>query len=169
MDAVDREGLCDGSHDVDDLRAVLRIGRAEPVDRVSCGVDLESVGLFHSHFETVRSFHGMEAVDPRMNLNAMLLRGRDAFLEGGLERLPWKKACGEIGGVGGGRVGEDGGDVIVFQQRDDVVPILSGQTGQRTAPNGAEFVGGSGDLLNWRGGRQLFASVRELDGCLELA
>ena len=146
MDAVDREGLCDGSHDVDDLRAVLRIRRAEPVDRVSCGVDLESVGLFHSHFETVRSFHGMEAVDPRMNLNAMLLRGRDAFLEGGLEGLSGQETRGEIGTIGGGRIGEDGGEAILLQQWDDDVPTLAGQAGQRTAPDGAEFIGGRGNL-----------------------
>ena len=114
MDAIDGEGLGDGSRYIDDLRTILRIGRTEPVDRLSGGVDLEAVGLLHGLVEVVGSLHGVQAVDPCVNLDAVLSGGGDALFEGGLERLPWKEARGEIGGVGGGRVGEDGGDVVLL-------------------------------------------------------
>lgn len=169
MDAVDREGLRDGSHNIDDLRAVLRIGRAEPVDGIAGNVDLQAAGLLHGDFEIVRRLHGVQAVDPCMDLDAMLLRSRDAFFESGLERLPREEVRGEIGRVGGGREGEDGGEAVLSQQRDDGVPALAGQAGQRTAPGGAEFVGRRGDLLLRLGERQLLASARELDGCVVLA
>ena len=59
MNTIDREGLGDGSRYIDDLRTVLRIGRAEPIDRLSGGIDLQTVGLFHGLFKVVGSFHGV--------------------------------------------------------------------------------------------------------------
>ena len=78
------------------------------------GVDLESARIFHGQLEIVRSLHGMQAVDPCMDLDAVFASGGDALFESRLERLPWKEVRGEIGRIWRGREREDGSDVVLL-------------------------------------------------------